>query len=104
MPALPVGKDVCYTNSAEPDQDHKDATHSGVIMRALFAVLALLGVAGIGFGVLTMISGARAGVPFGFEDYGGPGSLIGGLLLAAVSLYLLFNWGRLESSQTAHRD
>lgn len=70
-------------------------------MRALFAFLALSGVAGIIFGVLTMISGD---VPFSYENYGGPGSLIGGLLLAAVSLYLLFNWGRFESSRTVHRD
>jgi hypothetical protein len=67
-------------------------------MRVLFALLALLGVAGIAFGVLTIISGTRAGVPFRYEDYGGPGSMIGGLLLAAVSLYLLFTWGRTESS------
>ncbi|MEO8088833.1 MAG: hypothetical protein ABI703_00895 [Gemmatimonadales bacterium] len=73
-------------------------------MRALFAFLALSGVAGIVFGVLTIIHGAQADVPFSYENYGGPGSLIGGLLLAAVSLYLLFNWGRFESSETAHRD
>lgn len=73
-------------------------------MRALFAFLALSGVAGIVFGVVTIISGTRAGVPFRYENYGGPGSLIGGLLLAAVSLYLLFNWGRIESSsETKHR-
>jgi hypothetical protein len=67
-------------------------------MRALFALLALLGLAGIAFGVLTIISGRQAGVPFSYEDYGGPGSIIGGLLLVAVSLYLLFTWGRTESS------
>ncbi len=104
MPGLPLGRDACYTNPAEPDHDDKDATHLEVIMRALFGLLALLGVAGIGFGVLTIISGTHAGVPFGYESYGGPGALIGGLLLAAVSLYLLLNWGRLESSETVHRD
>ena len=67
-------------------------------MRVLFALLALSGVAGIAFGVLTIIRGRQAGVPFSFEDYGGPGAIIGGLLLAAVGLYLLFNWGRKESS------
>ena len=73
-------------------------------MRVLFALLAVLGVAGIGFGVLTIIGGRQAGVPFSYEDYGGPGSMIGGLLLAAVSLYLLFTWGRTESSSgTSHR-
>ena len=74
-------------------------------MRVLFALLALLGVAGIAFGVLTIISGRQAGVPFSYEDYGGPGAIIGGLLLAAVSLYLLLTWGRTESSSGAvHHD
>ncbi len=67
-------------------------------MRALFALLAVSGVAGIAFGVLTIIRGRQAGVPFSYENYGGPGAIIGGLLLAAVSLYLLFNWGKTESS------
>jgi hypothetical protein len=67
-------------------------------MRALFGLLALLGVAGIVFGVLTIISGTQAGVPFRYENYGGPGAIIGGLLLVAVNLYLLFTWGRTESS------
>ena len=61
-------------------------------MRVLFALLALSGVAGIAFGILTIISGRQTGVPFSYENYGGPGAIIGGLLLAAVSLYLLFNW------------
>jgi hypothetical protein len=67
-------------------------------MRALLVLFALLGVAGMAFGVLTIIAGTQAGVPFSYEDYGGPGSMIGGLLLTAVSLYLLFTWGRRESS------
>jgi hypothetical protein len=70
-------------------------------MRALFALLALSGVGGIAFGVLTIMDGTQAGVSFGYENYGGPGSMIGGLLLAAVSLYLLFTWGRVESSPGA---
>ena len=70
-------------------------------MRLLFGLLALLGLAGIAFGVLTIISGSQAGVPFSYENYGGPGSIIGGALLAAVSLYLLFTWGRKESSSGA---
>ena len=74
-------------------------------MRVLFAFLALCGVAGIAFGLLTIISGTRDGVPFRYENYGGPGSLIGGLLLVAVSLYLLFVWGRIGSSNGAvHHD
>ena len=71
-------------------------------MRVLFALLALLGLGGIAFGVLTIISGSQAGVPFNYENYGGPGAIIGGALLAAVSLYLLLTWGRKESSGTVH--
>jgi hypothetical protein len=67
-------------------------------MRVLFALLAVSGLAGIAFGVVTIISGRQAGVPFSYENYGGPGAIIGGLLLTAVSLYLLFNWRRDESS------
>ncbi len=67
-------------------------------MRALFAVLALLGVAGIAIGVLTIIRGMNApgGTPFGFENYGGPGPIIAGLIVLATSLYLLSIWKRKE--------
>ena len=67
-------------------------------MRALFALLALLGVAGIAFGVLTMIRGANGlhGEPFGFENYGGPGPIIAGLVVLAASLYLLSVWKHRE--------
>ena len=50
-------------------------------MRAFFALLALSGVAGVAFGILTIISGRQAGVPFSYENYGGPGSIIGGVAL-----------------------
>jgi hypothetical protein len=65
-------------------------------MRALFGLLALAGLAGAVFGVLTMIRSAEI-APFSYENYGGPGSIIGGLLLFAVSLYLLVVWPRIES-------
>ena len=63
-------------------------------MRALFALLALLGLAGIALGVLTIIRGAAGagGIPFRYENYGGPGPLIAGVLVVAVSLYLLRTW------------
>jgi hypothetical protein len=70
-------------------------------MRVLFALLALSGVGGIVFGVVTIIHGMHAGVPFRYENYGGPGAIIGGLLLLAVNLYLLSIWGRIESSTGA---
>jgi hypothetical protein len=72
-------------------------------MRALFGLLALLGLAGIVFGVVIMIQGAQS-EPFSFENYGGPGPIIAGLLLTAVSLYLFLNWPRIESSsRDVHR-
>ncbi len=63
-------------------------------MRALFALLALVGVAGIALGVLTIIRGMQGpdGVPFSFENYGGPGPIIAGILVLAVSLYLRSIW------------
>lgn len=65
-------------------------------MRLLFALLALLGVVGIGFGVVTILRGSSgpAGVPFAYENYGGPGGMIAGVLLIAGALYLLSVWPR----------
>ena len=67
-------------------------------MRALFAILALLGVAGIAFGVLTIIRGASGSnaAPFSFENYGGPGPIIAGVVVLAASLYLLSIWKHRE--------
>jgi hypothetical protein len=67
-------------------------------MRALFIVLALLGVAGIVIGVLTIIRGMSGpdGAPFSYENYGGPGPIIAGLIVLATSLYLLSIWNRKE--------
>jgi hypothetical protein len=63
-------------------------------MRPLFALLGLLGLAGIVMGVLIIIRHASGpnGVPFHFENYGGPGPLIAGVIVLAVSLYLLSTW------------
>jgi len=63
-------------------------------MRHLFLLLTLLGLAGIALGVLSVIRGAAGphGVPFSFENYGGPGSIIAGLMLVAGSLYLRSIW------------
>ncbi|HEX2250199.1 MAG TPA: hypothetical protein VHH32_07600 [Gemmatimonadales bacterium] len=67
-------------------------------MRALFILLALLGVGGIVLGVLTIIRGMSGpdGAPFRFENYGGPGPIIAGLIVLATSLYLLSMWNRKE--------
>jgi hypothetical protein len=63
-------------------------------MRHLFLLLALVGVTGIALGALDIIRGAAGphGVPFSFESSGGPGSMIAGLMLLAVSLYLRSIW------------
>jgi hypothetical protein len=63
-------------------------------MRALFALLGLLGVAGIVLGVLTIIRGMHGpgGQPFSYENYGGPGPIIAGLIVLAATLYLRSIW------------
>ena len=50
-------------------------------MRPLLAILALLGVAGIVLGVLIMIHGTNGHAAFNFENYGGPGPIIAGLIV-----------------------
>jgi hypothetical protein len=78
-----------YTDHAAADQDDLEE-----IMRAVFALCGVLGLAGIVIGVLTILrhSAGPNGVPFTFENYGGPGPLIAGVLVLAVSLYLLSIW------------
>ena len=64
-------------------------------MRNLFALLALIGLAGIAFGVLTIVRAAPGPTgPLGFtyENYGGPGSMLAGLMLLATSLFLRAYW------------
>jgi hypothetical protein len=64
-------------------------------MRNLFALLAVCGLAGIVFGALDLLRSApgQAGqLPFSHESYGGPGTIIGGLLLLGTSLYLRTAW------------
>jgi hypothetical protein len=63
-------------------------------MRLVFLLLALLGLIGIVAGVLAMVQGGAGphGVAFQFENYGGPGSIIAGLLMLGVSLYLRSAW------------
>lgn len=63
-------------------------------MRLVFLLLAFLGVVGIALGILDVIRGAAGphGAPFNFENYGGPGSVIAGLMLIAGGLYLRSIW------------
>ena len=63
-------------------------------MRLVFLLLAFLGAVGIALGILDVIGGAAGphGTPFSFENYGGPGSVIAGLMLIAGALYLRSIW------------
>jgi hypothetical protein len=63
-------------------------------MRSLFLLLALLGLVGVALGVLDVIRGSAGphGLPFSYENYGGPGSMLAGLMLLAGSLYLRSVW------------
>jgi hypothetical protein len=64
-------------------------------MRNLFALLALLGAGGVVFGILIILQHApgQAGpLPFRFENTGGPGPLLAGIMLIAGSLYLRSVW------------
>ena len=59
-------------------------------MRLFATVLVVLGIVGIAFGVLIMMQGSQGlgGTPFTYENYGGPGPLIAGLMLVLGGLYL----------------
>ena len=63
-------------------------------MRNLFGLLGLFGIAGIVFGILIMIRGPQGGtaMPFAYENYGGPGPLLAGVILLLGSLYLRSIW------------
>jgi hypothetical protein len=64
-------------------------------MRHLFAFLALLGVAGVAFGIALIahnVPGQAGPLPFRFETAGGPGPILAGLMLIAGSLYLRSVW------------
>lgn len=63
-------------------------------MRILLGLVVLLGGVGLAFGVLTIIqhSSGPTGIPFRFENYGGPGPVIAGLFLISGGLYLLSFW------------
>ena len=64
-------------------------------MRNLFALLVLLGIGGVVFGILTImrnVPGQSGPLPFRFESDGGPGPVLAGLILIAGSLYLRSVW------------
>lgn len=64
-------------------------------MRNLFLLLALIGVGGIVLGVVTILHsfpGQTGPLPFQFENDGGPGPILAGLILILASLYLRSIW------------
>jgi hypothetical protein len=63
-------------------------------MRNLFGLLGLLGIAGIVFGILIIVRESRAAsaIPFRFENYGGPGPVLAGVILLLGGLYLRSIW------------
>lgn len=68
-------------------------------MRNLFLLLALIGVAGIVLGTLTILHsapGQMGMLPFSKENTGGPGPILAGVILILGSLYLRSIWQRRE--------
>lgn len=65
-------------------------------MRLLPWLLVLIGVIGVVWGVLIMIGGMTGvhALPFEFESAGGPGPLMGGLLLIAIGLAFQKDWAK----------
>jgi hypothetical protein len=64
-------------------------------MRTLFLLLALIGVGGIVLGTLIILRSAsgQAGIlPFHFENTGGPGPILAGVILILGSFYLRSIW------------
>lgn len=66
-------------------------------MRKVAALLIALGLGGLVLGSVTIVRVARAPgtAPFTFESYGGPGPIVGALLLLLGGLYL-FSFARRE--------
>jgi hypothetical protein len=65
-------------------------------MRKVAVLLIVLGIAGLVLGSTTIIRTMQAPgtVPFSLESYGGPGPIVGALLLFFAGWYLLSSAGR----------
>jgi hypothetical protein len=59
-------------------------------MRKIAGLLIVLGLAGLVLGAIVIVRVARASgtAPFSFENYGGPGPMLGALVLLLGGLYL----------------
>jgi len=59
-------------------------------MRKVAILLIVLGFTGLVVDLLAVLRVARdpGALPFGFENYGGPGPIVGALVLLFVGLYL----------------
>lgn len=59
-------------------------------MKSLASVLVLLGIAGLALNLVLLLGHLRQSshVPFSYESYGGPGPLLGAILLTVIGLYL----------------
>lgn len=59
-------------------------------MRKIALLLILLGLAGLVLGIMNVLRAAFApgAAPFSLENYGGPGPIVGALLLFLGGLYL----------------
>jgi len=65
-------------------------------MRLLAWLLVLIGVVGVVWGILMMLGGMSGphGLAFEFESAGGPGPLMGGLILIAAGLFFQRDWAK----------
>jgi hypothetical protein len=65
-------------------------------MRLFAWLLVLIGVIGVVWGVLIMIGGMTGthALPFEFESAGGPGPIMGGVLLIAAGLVFQKDWAK----------
>ncbi len=65
-------------------------------MRLFAWLLVLIGVVGVVWGILMIVGGMTGphGLPFEFEDAGGPGPIIGGIFLIAAGLFFVRDWAK----------
>lgn len=67
-------------------------------MRKMGLLLIVLGLAGLALDIVNVVKTALApgAAPFSIEEYGGPGPVLGALMLLLGGLYLFFSSARRE--------